>query len=815
MTEEKKSIRDIPFSGKLITSLDPLQIKENFSELKNLRYTETSLRAVGGMTKINPTTALGYPKARSGIYFKKDLPVESHIVIQVYDSDSSDSKIVTNDTAIPSQGDFSTTTLFAEAAGTAVGSFSKTNSNMIVYCNGVDTLLWGGNCIPIASCLVDTDAETGIEFDVTNDIKSTDSSGFTVTNADVLQYLYIGSTLPLKGFNFVVSTANTTASTMDLEYYKVTNGWTNVSSLVDGTNVAGKQFAQSGQVTFTDTLSTAQYTAVDNVFLFWYRINFAAAGLSTNTKITHINGIASMQQIKDIWDGDDRVCANCFGSGETANSATKVLNEDYISGITTTYFPCQGTQGTFGFLEPMMGINFTLATPNSSSVTATWQYWDGSSFTALSNVVDRTLTPGSSTSPFSVSGNVSWDSPTTETPYCINNSIPLYWYRVSTNSGMTGLYIDYVGGVPRPIPIGSYKFPLFAQNRLWLCSNQNEEKNSLIVSAADTIQVFNGKDSEVFTFGDGTELTAGTIIYAQYGSNVYDIVIIFKQNETFIITGTSSENWIKIRASSTIGCVAPKTLITCNIDADVIPGLNKNIAIWQASDGIYLFDGKVFILISNDIGNLFLSTSTDKINVAYKNISTGFFDIPFQEYHWLFASGTSTTLNRELVFSLQSQKWFEIDRGTGEYLQLGINLNDTTGNNYIYGFIDTGYAERLENGTTFDGNAISCSVKFGDMLLSDNLFRETTIRAFKLSAIAKTGGPVITVTHYGDSSSTGTSFSLNSTATNRLIFNGTTCNFSQYLTHSFKFTCSSSDQAIVFEPLLFSLMVDNNGINKV
>jgi hypothetical protein len=62
--------------------------------------------------------------------------------------------------------------------------------------------------------------------------------------------------------------------------------------------------------------------------------------------------------------------------------------------------------------------------------------------------------------------------------------------------------------------------------------------------------------------------------------------------------------------------------------------------------------------------------------------------------------------------------------------------------------------ERLENGTDFDGTAIAPIVHFGDIPL-EGLAKETRVSNVRLITVAKASGD-ITLTHYGDTNSTGT-----------------------------------------------------------
>ena len=54
MPDPRKQRKEIPFSGKCMTG-EPAMIGQNFRTLKNMRYTDTHIKGVGGMTKINTT----------------------------------------------------------------------------------------------------------------------------------------------------------------------------------------------------------------------------------------------------------------------------------------------------------------------------------------------------------------------------------------------------------------------------------------------------------------------------------------------------------------------------------------------------------------------------------------------------------------------------------------------------------------------------------------------------------------------------------------------------------------------------------------
>jgi len=243
------------------------------------------------------------------------------------------------------------------------------------------------------------------------------------------------------------------------------------------------------------------------------------------------------------------------------------------------------------------------------------------------------------------------------------------------------------------------------------------------------------------------------------------------------------------------------TLNTINLHAEPGVGINRALAIWQGANGIYMSDGRAPIPIHGDIKEYFDPLDSRCIRASMIGDSVGFVDPVRQEYHWLFASGAAAAgINTELVYDIARNKWFEIDRTAD--LQCGVTVHDTGGNGYAYGFLDTGYMERLENGTTFDGTAIIHSVQFGDIPLG-GLAIETRLSKLRLITVAKTvTAENITCTHYADSSTTGTEKIMSPIKSGyRVAIPKFTEKLNGDLFHSFEFEITTNDENIGFEPL--------------
>ena len=172
-------------------------------------------------------------------------------------------------------------------------------------------------------------------------------------------------------------------------------------------------------------------------------------------------------------------------------------------------------------------------------------------------------------------------------------------------------------------------------------------------------------------------------------------------------------------------------------------------------------------------------------------------------YRWAFASGTAATaLNKELVYDIKRNKWFEVVRGTDNQLQFILLVHDTYGNSYNYGFLDTGYMLRLENGTDFDGEDIVHEFHLGDLPLVD-LATETQVDSIRLLTVAKaTTANEVTLTHYADGATAGTDMTLSPARTGyRLAQPSTQQRISGDPFHSFKCVMTTDDETIGFEPL--------------
>jgi len=629
-------------------------------------------------------------------------------------------------------------------------------------------------------------------------------------------YLYAGSIMPVSQFKFYVETANTAAATATVEYWDG-SAFAPVNTFVDGTLSGGVSLAQTGTMTFESTANTASLKDLNGLLLYWYRVKISNA--DNDTAVYHVTCKVPFQPIKDIWDGMPTTILSCLKfTTKYEDFTTSVFESDYLSTSGSTYVDLTGLTSSqsiiVGFDERQLGMRFNIIggeENTTANTVASVDYWDGSDWASVGDIFDGTSKDGIS---FGQAGLITWGQVDagvefkTEFTGALAGTPILYYYRVSFDKTLSEGRVDQVTGVSAQKTIGNYKFPLNAMNRLWLFSDQNDKKNKSICTAENSTTTLNGEDSIELYWGDEKELMASAWLYSQYGASVYSILVVFKKNETWVLIGNDPENWAQYRISSSVGCVAPETVKVIEMPMSESKGVNRSsIVIFQAADGIYMTDGRPPVLISGEL-DIFDKRKANITNI-YESFS--FVNIEKQEYHWCFTDTTHT--DKEYVFDYNKRKWFAIERPSP--LQYGLEVATTDGTTHTYGFIDS-YMLRLEHTNAFDSAGIPQTFQFGDIALAQNsVTKETTACYHNLTTATKTSTSDITATHYGDSATTGNEFTLEPRKTGyRTITTSKHKDLGSHIFHSWKFTTTTDDETVGFEPLFFSCLYQIDRLHK-
>ncbi len=134
------------FTGAWLPNYDPAFLPEgDFADIQNMRYCDSGIKGVSGYSDINSSALSTYLKVRNGFHFYKDQPVESHILVSAYNSGETASRVMQNTTVVPNAGDFSATVVHTDAAGADIGRFAAAPLGTMTYCNGKESLIWGGD----------------------------------------------------------------------------------------------------------------------------------------------------------------------------------------------------------------------------------------------------------------------------------------------------------------------------------------------------------------------------------------------------------------------------------------------------------------------------------------------------------------------------------------------------------------------------------------------------------------------------------------------------------------------------------------------
>lgn len=679
-------------------------------------------------------------------------------------------------------------------------------------------------------------------------------------------YFNIGSTRPIQGAYFYLSSVNTdpnailgglAAKYFDGQYWRFLTPADH--SYVDGT----LGLSQNGKVSWVPphslessmpvfkTLEVQKY--LEGYYLYWYHFKLPYG----HATIAHVTLDIPFQNIIDTWDGNFQDIAACYLASNTKmdDSTLKVLKfDDYLESDASSYMTfadpdinkamnfnppsLTGDCVIVGFTERVTALYIAVPEKYSNIVTAQIRvdtYRDGGWHDEVNTISDGTSEGGAS---LSHSGVVSWKNmnDNLERKQSLYGSFPLYFYRLrwvnwngSTYASGTlkydddhkGVRVTHISGIPVTNEVKGYAFSVHAADRLMLGCNNTMNMNELWISAQDRPEVFNGSDVQKIQFGNDAAIVCATNVYAQYASNIYNIILVFKEAETWILQWNQSSegtSWSRFCISPNVGCVAPHTLCSASVSFENNVNQVKNIAIWRSHNGIYISNGQSPYCVSDDIAPVFDQNNALHVDNTRTLTEYSWVDEEKMEYHWVCACGIcgSYRNDNEFVLDLREWKWFMIDRaypsiGALNDIQCACTTIDIYGNKYNYGFNDYGYMERLEYGTDFDGIDITSIMRFGMIIPYDSVLLFSQVAMMNLICVPKTYDTSVTISHYLDGYQSmgvdsGTDYVLDMADSSHTVANIMQDVYSKpAIFHDFKFVQVSDESNKGFEPLYFSL----------
>ena len=736
------------FDGAWLPSKDPTLIgPTNFQKLINMRYTDGGIEGVTGYTKVNTTPISNYVNIKNGIHLQTENRTQkNYVVVQAHDS-SGNGRLYQNQTDIGSQGDFETTHIHSDSSTNLIGRFSKAPSGNIVYCNGEEVKIWGGNESTVGSVFTTTDSSETLPIDITERIinsRNNSDQRFTYDQS-TRPNLTILTTRAAKGFKFYIHSGNGSASSLTCRYWDGTQ-YTAVSNPNDGTSSGGAALSQTGVFSFDDTVGNVKLHHFEERYLFAYQFELSA-GSAVIYEITADYGI---QTPTNVWDGIFRtpIQAQVYTAADTAwEDFSLHVGEASTVGIPVGCildgFVATNDRLILMFEEKMSAIKMIMLGNliNKIGSTATLKYWDGDTFTSVGSTFNDGTSENSAT--FAKTGLISWNPPSDEEKTTLFGTSG-YAYEITVDTTLTGtkgsteeVVIDIISGVPAIQDIKTYKFPIQYKTKLMLaCYNEGNEGNRVDYSEDNAPDIFNGENSSVDGYQSiyvgGTEsLTAGAQLYNRFGSNLFSSLILFKVKELYLLTGDGPLDYRLFPVSTTIGCPAPHTLATAEVGFELSEDVARNVAMWVSNSGPMMFDGATLKPMAG-LEDYFDPNESVSVNFDVLDTAQGWFDNTYKEYNILIATGENqTTLNTWLVYDIVRKKWFKKDTGTGDPVQSGFSVSDDNGDQYIYAGSLTGTLYQLENGPSWSDSPITNVIQTGDFFPSKSEWDITRIRYLK------------------------------------------------------------------------------------
>jgi len=640
------------------------------------------------------------------------------------------------------------TVKWVKRKGDLVGKFTKAPDETIVFTNGHHNLIYGGQYHRVGmvlNTLPSSSLYNNITEHVTNK-RADDIYCATISpDSDTSIYIDIGSPLKLRGVTFYLKTPNTNTNATISCYRYTESGWENASSVTDGTN----RLSQTGTVSFAfsnDDINNVESSDIPNyyysTFLYWYRVELTpSSGTLGNVTLYLVTGKTIIQEIPGMWDGSIYTPLAFYymvntnyndGTIEVSrreNSLVYISNGWYIvqgtgvgigdGDVNEMYvgsaFPCSGIKFFFPYLDfNPKGKTFG----NTAASTISVYYWNGSAWTAVSNLVDGT---SNGTSTLNKEGVISFRVPDgSEKKTIISTNVPLYYYKLllSTNPS-TNTAIDCIELIPRPSTVKSYYTSTIWNNRLVLAGSRSNP-NEIVFSAPNSPYIWQGDQYITLYVGDNSPIINIVSLFTRYGSDIQETLVVFKENSVHVVVGSSKEDIKIYTVSNNTGCIA-STVQTCGLGIRLTEGINKAVVIFADVNNIYMFDNSAIISISDDI-TPDISGSKQWYTSAYDPVNSW--------YHFFFHNGTKVN---EYVFDLIYKKWFTISRTS----PLSCILYDN-GNMYgtLYSGTYTGSVVTLNSGYTMLGSSYSASFTTAIKPLNQNINFPNTIRRFGILTYA-------------------------------------------------------------------------------
>ena len=639
--------------------------------VQNIRGKHPNFIKRPGQIKLH-STADGSNEVLSLYQYKKSQVDESHFFAQMSDGDILEA---TNNPPTVTAGVFGSEA-FDGGLNQIPAAWSNQGDKMILS-NGVDQhQIYCGTesyvekfIVYKGSAAIPDIPEEGIDYSVKvrntrSDYANLNSLG-PITSYDCA---YICVPVPVKGFGYVISSANTTVCSAAIQYYNSVSGWVTVTGFNDGTASGGAPLAIDGSMTFTAP-NVRIDDSTDGLIPryqfgksgFWYRLVFDGT-LSGTVSIKTVTFQSDFQDVINVWDG-------------VAPYAVEVMKEDYsYDVIWYTYGAAAVDVGGFISGRKLMiasadrieGIYVDVGnTPGAANVAiSSLKYWDGAQMTTVGTINDGTQGLRNS-------GWITFQRKAAQERQFESNLNYAYWYEI---------IFDYL--LEEDIVISIQLMPYFdiadlgvgQCNTTWkdrVVYSFDEYPSYIYISKPGYPLVLNGTNYGILRAGDGR---SNKIVNMK---SYKDILMVFQEEKgvdggcVTLFSGSTPANITRTILSTRIGTMNAKTVEVVEgvetATADKATALEEKIAtlvFFLSNKGVCVSNGYTISIVSDDIQNYFDPTKDECIRKGYEDKMWLKYDSSDGTIKIGLVSGSlATKVNIYPVYDLADKTWSFDDRG--------------------------------------------------------------------------------------------------------------------------------------------------------
>jgi hypothetical protein len=768
---------------------------------------------------LHNTTALESGAAVKSLHFYRN-PLQNDVSFIA----QCNSKLIKGTNVPPAGGTTFGTALSDVAGSSALAGTTKGFSDQVgewwFYADGSGRPVVYGGASPFPQGFLNYDSVEKDYIDHTRRVKDNreDTTAILVLTV-VADVLYVIGEEPLTGVTLAFgSTVNSEAGTT-MTVAALRNGtFTNVSDTSDGTIDGGISFAKDGSITWTASSSDTP-GVMGGYFGYVYRLTPSAA-FTTGITVKSLKVIQLAARMTNKWHRVFEWPSGCRfwdnSAGEFIEALGKVTTESTSLYIDMT----EATVDDFIYIKtPEPACAFVLAPVPGYENSADAQIdliecLEGNAWTDISTFVDTTLDSAADSS-FANFGVLTFNTsalyPTLRTNK--GDNAPGYWYRISWDATMsTDLRLYLVAYATAPETLPAYDGCIEFKGRLMLWGDP-EFPNRMRASQFAKPFSFTGTDS-----GYTDELGhADKILVAK---KFYSELIIWKRSSMWLLEGYNMATFGSARITAQLGIASPKSAQVIETGYMAIHADEpKMIAIWQAIDGVYVFDGRKPRKVSQAVDQYFNMEYSTCIAAADIYSLDSYVDYTNSEYHLLLPTAIGGVT--ELVYKYLLDQW-NVPWTRSLALTCGLLMRGwySTGSveerYYTYGGTSGGFVLRLETDTS-DKNASNEDVAISQALKTraigahqeQGIVMKFTLRRVSLELQARSAG-TLTTTFYADRATSGVTVA--TPAALSMVESGSNLacptlqlSKTQLLCFELEFTLASIDQELELYAMLYEM----------